>query len=248
MKNEIENEIISLNTAFEGKDTEFVLKTMLNRFNTSITLASSLGAEDQVLTYLCSKINPNMDIFVLDTGRLNPETYEVMEESRKAYNINYRVFYPNQEKVEQLASTKGLFSFYESIENRKECCNIRKVEPLGRALSGKKAWITGLRKQQSITRTDLAIAQWDDTFNLIKFNPLANWSEDDIWTYIKEHNIPYNKLHDQGFPSIGCAPCTRAIKPGEDLRAGRWWWETPEQKECGLHVVDGKLVPKRNHS
>lgn len=224
-----------------------ILNIILGELGERICLASSLGAEDQVLTDMCLKINPNTRIFILDTGRLNPETYDVMDKTIKKYNMTYDVYFPQREAVEKMVKAKGPNLFYESIENRKECCGIRKVEPLGRALSSCDAWITGLRRTQSVTRASLNEAEWDETFKIMKFNPLTHWSEEDIWRYIKENNVPYNTLHDKGFSSIGCAPCTRAIKPDEDVRAGRWWWETPEQKECGLHVVDGKLVPIKKH-
>jgi len=178
----------------------------------------------------------------LDTGRLHNDTYETMAKTSQKYGFNYEVYYPSQEHLEELIQKKGINLFYESVENRKACCRIRKVEPLSRALSKVSAWVTGLRKAQSVTRADIPLVEWDDVHQIIKINPLHDWSESDVWNYIKENSIPYNPLHDQGVPSIGCAPCTRAIKPGEDIRSGRWWWESPESKECGLHLKDGKLV------
>ena len=209
-----------------------------------VALASSLGAEDQVLTDMILSIKPDARIFVLDTGRLHPETYDLMAATIKKYHMCYEVFFPDARDVEEMESECGPNLFYESTENRKRCCNVRKVKPLRRVLSTLDAWITGLRREQAVTRGSVEKVEWDEGNGLIKISPLADWSEKDVWEYIKAHAIPYNKLHDEGYPSIGCAPCTRAIKPGEDLRAGRWWWETPEQKECGLHVVDGRLARK----
>jgi len=229
----------------QGKTTEEIIAYLLSTIDPNkLVLASSLGAEDQVLTHMVATINPKARIFVLDTGRLHQETYDVMESSRRRYNLHYEVGYPDATQVETLLHAKGPNSFYESIENRKECCGIRKVDALNRILSTADAWITGLRREQAVTRSSLDVVEWDDAHNMIKINPLASWTHDDVWSYINTHDVPYNALHDQGFPSIGCAPCTRAIEAGEDIRAGRWWWETPDQKECGLHVVDGKLVRK----
>jgi phosphoadenosine phosphosulfate reductase len=218
-------------------DASSVLRWAVERFGSQVTLASSFGAEDVVLIDLLAQIDPKAKIFVLDTGRLHQETYDVMEQCRQRYGVSFDVYFPKSESVEELLSHKGPNSFYQSIENRKECCGIRKVEPLRRALDGKKAWITGLRRAQAVTRASLPKAEIDFTHGgILKLNPLAEWSEEQVWAHIRANDVPYNALHDAGFPSIGCAPCTRAIKPGEDVRAGRWWWETPEQKECGLHV------------
>ena len=182
------------------------------------------------------KLEPGIRILTLDTGRLNEETYEVMDAVRCKYGVTIESYFPNAHDVEDLERTKGFYSFRESVENRKECCGIRKVEPLRRALKGLDAWITGLRRAQSVTRTDLQKIELDEAHpGLYKINPLADWSEKDVWGYIKKNEVPYNRLHDAGYPSIGCAPCTRAVKPGEDIRAGRWWWENPEHKECGIH-------------
>ena len=230
----------------EGLATEAFLSHCYNHFGDQLVLASSLGAEDQVLTHMALKIDPKARVFVLDTGRLNQETYTVMNETMNTYHMRYEVCFPDPVAVTEMVQEKGPNLFYESIENRKQCCHVRKVSPLQEKLKTAKAWITGLRRQQSVTRQQLERVEWDDGNQLIKLNPLADWTEDQIWDYIKTHKVPYNSLHDQGYPSIGCAPCTRAIKPGEDVRAGRWWWETPEQKECGLHMVDGKLVPIRD--
>ncbi len=218
-------------------DAETVVRWALSTFGGDVTFACSFGAEDVVLVDLIAKIDRNAQMFVLDTGRLDQETYDTMERCREKYGVEFETLHPQTASVERLLSTKGPNSFYESIENRKECCAIRKVEPLRRALDGKGAWITGLRRAQAVTRTELPKVERDDAHGgILKVNPLAAWSQEDVWAYIHAHGVPYNPLHDRGFPSIGCAPCTRAVAPGEDLRAGRWWWENPDQKECGLHV------------
>ena len=223
-----------LNKELENKSTQEVVEFFFKNFE-KVALSSSLAAEDQVLTDLMLKENKNATIFTLDTGRLHPETYDVMDATNLKYGVKIDVFFPLNEKVQELYQTQGINGHYESIENRKNCCNIRKIEPLKRALKGLDVWITGLRAAQSVTRVDMPLVEWDENFKVIKVNPLINWSEENVWDYIKTNKVPYNKLHDKGFPSIGCAPCTRAIKEGEDIRAGRWWWENPEHKECGLH-------------
>ena len=200
-----------------------------------IALASSMGAEDQVLTDMIAKIDKSTKIFTLDTGRVFPETYQTLDETNKKYGINVEVYFPNSEKIERMVNEKGINLFYESIENRKMCCDVRKIEPLRRAITDVDVWVTGIRKEQSITRILTEVVEYDQFTGKIKINPLLEWTEDDLWKYIKAYDVPFNKLHEKGFPSIGCQPCTRAIKEGEDVRAGRWWWETPEQKECGLH-------------
>jgi phosphoadenosine phosphosulfate reductase len=232
----MESVVAELNEKLQGKTAEEVLRYFIDGFPGNVVLGSSLGVEDQVLTHLMTSIYPGVKIFTLDTGRIFPETYQVLDETNKKYGIQIDVYFPNNAKVEKMVKEKGINLFYESIENRKLCCNIRKIEPLKRALSGMKVWVTGLRKDQSVTRFFTKLVEWDEPYQLIKVNPLLNWTEKDVWAFIKEHEVPYNKLHDMGFPSIGCQPCTRAIKPGEDVRAGRWWWEAPEHKECGLHV------------
>ena len=230
-------DVSSVNQTFEKKSPQELLQWAFEEFGDKIALASSFGVEDVALIDMMVKINRKARIFTLDTGRLNEETYEVMDRIRDKYGIPIESYFPDPQKVETLERTKGFYSFRKSIENRKECCGIRKVEPLGRALSTVEAWITGLRQAQSVTRADVAKVEVDVSHsNIIKVNPLADWSEKQVWDYVKQNQVPYNKLHDQGYPSIGCSPCTRAIKPGEELRAGRWWWENPEQKECGLHV------------
>ena len=198
--------------------------------------ANSLGAEDMVLTDLIVGEKLAIEIFSLDTGRLPLETYELIAEVKAHYGLALKLYYPRHELVEAYTRTNGINAFYESVELRKGCCHARKVEPLQRALAGRKAWITGMRVQQSATRGGLPVHAFDEGNGLEKFNPLADWSEKDVWAYIRLNMVPYNALHDRFYPSIGCAPCTRAITPGEDVRSGRWWWESPESKECGLHV------------
>ncbi|MBU3694674.1 MAG: phosphoadenylyl-sulfate reductase [Rhodocyclaceae bacterium] len=202
----------------------------------SVAFANSFGAEDMVLTDLILTHGLGIDMFSLDTGRLPPETYTLMADVEARYSTRLKVFFPETTAVEDYVREHGINAFYGSVERRKACCRIRKVEPLKRALTGREAWITGLRAAQSATRTELALREHDASFGIAKFNPLAAWSEPEVWAYIRIHNVPYNALHDQFYPSIGCAPCTRAIAVGEDIRAGRWWWEDASLKECGLHV------------
>ena len=209
---------------------------------TPAVFASSLAAEDMVLTDLILKSKLPIGIFSLETGRLHAETLAVLDQIKAGYGADIALYRPQPEAVEAYVAQNGLNAFYDSVEMRRECCRIRKVEPLGRALAGKRAWITGQRRAQSSTRMELAIEEDDPAHGMSKFNPLAEWTEQDVWDYIRANAVPYNALHDQGFPSIGCAPCTRAVNPGEDVRAGRWWWENPDSKECGLHLVDGKLI------
>jgi len=221
----------------ESKSPQEVLRWAVDHFHPRIALASSFGAEDVAIIDMLVKINPKARIFTLDTGRLNQETYDVMDKIREKYHVSIEVMFPKAEAVEQMVREKGLNLFYQSIDNRKLCCGIRKVEPLNRALATVDAWITGLRRDQVVTRTAVKKVEIDETHGgIVKINPLADWTWEQTLDYVKQHGVPYNVLHDRGYPSIGCAPCTRAIKPGEDFRAGRWWWERPEQKECGLHV------------
>lgn len=202
----------------------------------NITFANSLGAEDMVLTDIILRESLPIEIFSLDTGRLPVETYTLIAEVERSYGTKLKLYFPRHEAVEDYVRSHGINAFYESIDLRKACCHMRKVEPLQRALAGKKAWVTGMRAQQSATRADLPLRQYDEANSLEKFNPLSDWSEQEVWAYIRLHAVPYNALHDQFYPSIGCAPCTRAVALGEDIRAGRWWWEDPTSKECGLHV------------
>ncbi|HEY4788253.1 MAG TPA: phosphoadenylyl-sulfate reductase [Bacteroidales bacterium] len=232
---EIKSKIEILNQRFEKSTPEDVLKFFLAEYGRRIALSSSLGAEDQALTHMVCAINKDTRVFTLDTGRLFPETYSLIDATNKFFHIKMEIFFPDYKAVEKMVAQKGINLFYDSIENRKECCHIRKIEPLKRAFENLDVWICGLRKDQSITRFYSKLIEWDEANGLIKVNPLINWTEKQVWAYIRQHNIPYNILHDKGFPSIGCQPCTRAINAGDDIRAGRWWWEQPEHKECGLH-------------
>jgi len=233
-----EVEVKELAIRFEGEDAETVIRWALERFHPRIALATSLQAEEMVILDIAWKTNPGVRVFTLDTGRLHEETYMIMEQIREKYGISVESYFPQRQAVEALERERGFYSFRRSVEERKYCCGIRKVEPLGRAVNGLDAWITGLRREQAVTRGMVGKVEADESHGgIIKVNPLADWSGEQVWDYIRAHDIPYNALHDVGFPSIGCAPCTRAIKPGEDIRAGRWWWEMPETKECGLHVT-----------
>lgn len=223
------------NKQLEHADAGQILKAAFESFGSKVAFASSLGLEDQVITHLIAEHCPDMRIFTLDTGRLFPETYDLIDKTCARYKRKIEIFFPDAESVEKMVKDKGINLFYDSIENRKLCCNIRKTKPLQRALKESKAWITGLRRSQAVTRKELQIVEWDQLNDILKFNPLIDWSEKMVKEFIDKHKIPYNSLHDKGFPSIGCQPCTRAIEPNEDIRAGRWWWELPEQKECGLH-------------
>jgi phosphoadenosine phosphosulfate reductase len=223
------------------KTPQEVLKWSLDNLHPRIAIASSFGAEDVVVIDMIMKINPKARIFTLDTGRLNQETYDVMDEIRQKYNMNIEVMFPDQNETEQMVRVNGMNLFYHSIGNRKLCCGIRKVHPLNKMLSTLDGWITGLRADQTEVRLKANRIEIDEQHNgMIKINPIIEWTWEQTWDYIKKNNIPYNKLHDKGFPSIGCEPCTRAIKTGEPLRAGRWWWESDSQKECGLHADHGK--------
>ncbi|WP_121354872.1 phosphoadenylyl-sulfate reductase [Flavisolibacter nicotianae] len=213
-----------------------VLKQLSEAFPGGLTFSTSFGMEDQVITDQISQSGVPVNIFTLDTGRLFPETYSTWSRTLERYSLPIDAYYPNAEKIQEFVRQYGPNSFYESVERRKECCHIRKVEPLKKALAGKSVWITGLRAEQSAGRSEMHILEWDDSHQLIKYNPLLHWTTDDVRNYINQHNVPYNSLHDKGFVSIGCAPCTRAVRPGEDFRAGRWWWEDQSKKECGLHV------------
>ena len=224
-----------LNIRFENSSPRQLLQYFLNEFKGKVIQSSSLGAEDQVLTDMITKIDKKIKIFTLDTGRLFPETYELIERTNKQYDININIYFPDWQKVEKMVRDKGINLFYRSIENRKLCCHLRKIEPSKRALEGFDIWVSGIRKDQTVSRFYTKMVEWDETNRLIKVNPLLNWTEKHVWDYIKKNNVPYNELHDRGFSSIGCQPCTRAIKSGDDFRAGRWWWEEPDNKECGLH-------------
>ncbi|MSO56092.1 MAG: phosphoadenylyl-sulfate reductase [Acidobacteria bacterium] len=220
----------------EPMSAQDVVRLALERFGRKVAASSSFGIEDMVLIDMLMRVDAKARIVTLDTGRLPQETYNVMDATRKKYGAAIEVFFPQAEGVQAMVAEHGLNLFYHSVELRKLCCGVRKMEPLKRALAGLDAWITGLRREQSVTRTAVHKVEWDESKKLIKLNPLADWTLDDTWRYIRENNVPHNALHDRGYPSIGCGPCTRAIEPGEDQRAGRWWWEHPETKECGLHV------------
>ncbi len=207
---------------------------------------TSLGIEDMVVLDLIHRIGADVDVVTLDTGRLHDETYALMDKAREHYGRPIRALYPERAALEAFVAAEGVNAFYRDIELRKRCCEIRKIEPLRRALAGKRLWITGLRRQQSVTRSDLQLLAPDAQYGLMKLSPLADWTGDDVRDYARRYAVPVNPLHERGFPSIGCAPCTRAIAPGEDERAGRWWWESAETRECGLHMTpDGKLVRAR---
>jgi len=231
----MKEKIDQLNQQFEGQSPDVVLQYFLSGYTGKIALSSSLSIEDQVLTDLIVKIDPSTRIFTLDTGRLFPETYSLIDKTNIKYDIHLEVLFPDYTEVEKMVKEEGINLFYKGIDQRKACCRVRKLDPLKRAFQGLEVWVCGLRKEQSVTRQAVKLIEWDENNGLIKLNPLINFSEDEVWDYIRKHHVPYNKLHDQGFPSIGCQPCTRAVKPGEDIRAGRWWWENPDQKECGLH-------------
>lgn len=208
---------------------------------TPVAFANSLGAEDMVLMDLIDRYKLGIEIFSLDTGRLPQETYDLMQTVRTRYSSPLHIYFPNLKQIEAYVAAYGVNGFYESVDLRKRCCHMRKVEPLQRALLGKRAWVTGMRHEQAATRVGLKLSAYDRDNRMQKFNPLLEWTHANVWEYIRANNVPYNKLHDSFYPSIGCAPCTRAVTPGEDIRAGRWWWESPENKECGLHL--GKVVP-----
>ncbi len=239
-----QDQLLDLQTRAKAMTPSGLLTMVAQRFPGRVALASSFGVEDQVLTDLLGRLAPPLPIFTLDTGRLPQETYDVLDATRKRYGIEIQVLFPNRTDVEELVGRSGVNSFYDSVESRKACCHARKVAPLRRKLGQLEAWITGLRREQAPTRQQVELVEWDETNGLFKINPLAGWTSEQVWEYIRLHHVPYNALHDRGYPSIGCAPCTRAVEPGQDIRAGRWWWETPEHKECGLHVVDGNLVRK----
>lgn len=224
-----------MNDSWSKLSAEEILQQASVEFGNKLVFASSMGAEDQVITHMIAKNSFPISIITLDTGRTFHENYDLIHRTNARFNNIVQIIFPDTKEVEEMVNSRGINLFYESVENRKMCCKVRKINPLNNILSGQDAWITGLRKAQSVTRDEMNIVEWDTSFNLIKINPLLNWSEKEIWDYINEHNVPFNVLHEQGYPSIGCQPCTRAINPGEDIRAGRWWWENPETKECGLH-------------
>ena len=229
------NAIGSITALVEGKSPEEALAALAAAFPGELAFSTSLGYEDQVISHMIFANHLPVKVFTLDTGRLFNETYSVLSSTLERYKAPIAVMYPRTEAVERLVTEKGPFSFYESMANRKECCYIRKVEPLKRALKGYGIWITGIRAGQSQNRQDMPSVEWDEDNRIVKFHPILSWSLEEVKAYIRQHNIPYNPLHDKGFVSIGCAPCTRAVREGEDFRAGRWWWEANDKKECGLH-------------
>ena len=229
------NKISELNEKAVHMTAEQIIRLSHKEFGMKLVFASSLSEEDQVITDLISKIAADIEVFTLDTGRLFQETYELLGKTQKKYTMPFKVYYPDNEAVEDMVRNHGINLFYESVQNRKLCCGIRKVEPLKRALKNADAWMCGLRREQSTTRSNLKIFEWDEANQKIKISPLADWNLDKVREYIKNNNVDVNPLHAQGFISIGCASCTRAVKEGEDIRVGRWWWEKDEHKECGLH-------------
>lgn len=230
-------DIATIKAQLTGLDPVAQLALLANLFPDKVVFSTSFGWEDQVVTHLIFENNLPIKVFTLETGRLFPETYYVWNRTLEIYHKPIQAYYPQNELLQQMVSAKGPNSFYESVEHRKECCYIRKIEPLKRALAGNEIWITGIRSEQSPNREHMDNIEWDEGNGLIKFHPLFHWSLEEVKAYIKQHHIVYNTLHDKGFPSIGCMPCTRAVREGEDFRAGRWWWEDQSKKECGLHVT-----------
>jgi phosophoadenylyl-sulfate reductase (thioredoxin)/thioredoxin-dependent adenylylsulfate APS reductase len=235
MKAYTKEQIQTLNASFADKSPQELLKHFMDIFGDRIALSSSLSIEDQTLTDMMLKINPKAKIFTLDTGRLFPETYQLIDKTNSRYHFKLEVYCPQTQALQEMVREYGINPFYESIEKRHMCCQVRKLEPLSRAFMTLDAWICGLRRSQSVTRRDMQKIEWDDKHNILKINPLIDWSEEQTWDYVHQNVVPFNKLHEQGYPSIGCQPCTRAVKPGEDIRSGRWWWEDPDHRECGLH-------------
>lgn len=228
--------ICEINKFLEREEPETILKYFLDKYGERAALSSSFSIEDQVITHMMTSINAHPKIFTLDTGRLPNETYSLIERTSEHYSINIDVYFPDYNQVEKMVKEKGINLFYNSVDDRRLCCNVRKVEPLKRALSNLDVWITGLRREQSVTRENLPIVEYDENYKITKVNPLYNWAEEHVWDYIKKNNVPFNRLYTMGYRSIGCAPCTRAVKEGGSIREGRWWWENPSTKECGLHI------------
>ncbi|MBD1429977.1 MULTISPECIES: phosphoadenylyl-sulfate reductase [Sphingobacterium] len=226
-----------LRASLQGLDAAQIIQYITDNYGNRAVFSTSFGIEDQVLTQLIADAGGKIDVFTLETGRLFPETYYVWNRTLERYKLPIKAYYPQAALVEEMVTKKGPSSFYESIENRKECCFIRKIEPLKRAIQGYEIWVTGIRAEQSANREDMDFIEWDEGNQIIKIHPLFHWTLNDVESHLKQFNVPYNHLHDKGFPSIGCQPCTRAVAPGEDFRAGRWWWEDKSKKECGLHVT-----------
>ncbi|MFZ4263266.1 phosphoadenylyl-sulfate reductase [Sphingobacterium sp. HJSM2_6] len=231
------NQIEHIKNNLQGLDALAILAYINNHFGDKAIFSTSFGIEDQVITQMLGELQGNIKLFTLDTGRLFPETYYVWNRTLDKYKLPIQAYYPQAAAVEEMVSLKGPSSFYESVENRKECCFIRKIEPLKRAIKGYQVWITGIRSEQSDNRDQMDFIEWDEVNQIIKIHPIFYWTLEEVENYLKTNFIPYNPLHDKGFPSIGCQPCTRAIQPGDDFRAGRWWWEDKSKKECGLHVT-----------
>ncbi len=232
----MEEKIAALNHLFLNTAPGELISWFTTEFKGKVSFSTSLGAEDQVISHFIAMLKLPVKIFTLDTGRLYQETYDLLAITRKKYDLDIDIYFPDPARVEEMVNAKGVNLFYESIENRRLCCHIRKIEPLTRALAGMEVWITGMRKEQSVTRSGASLIEWDPVLKIIKVNPLIQWSNEMVWQYIHDHKIPVNELHLKGYPSIGCLPCTRPIQPGEDVRSGRWWWELPQFKECGLHA------------
>lgn len=230
------NNIFEIKQQLEGLDLVEKLRYLAQKYQGKIVFSTSFGWEDQVVTHLIFSNNIPIKVFTLETGRLFPETYYVWNRTLEIYQQSIHAYFPQSDLLQDMVAAKGPSSFYESVENRKECCYIRKIEPLKRALAGNEIWITGIRADQSANREGMEDVEWDEGNQLFKFHPIFDWTLADVKQYIKDNNIVYNTLHDKGFPSIGCAPCTRAVREGEDFRAGRWWWEDQSKKECGLHT------------
>ena len=236
MLNPLQNYVSQIAEQVQLLSIEEVIDQLAKQFPGKVTFSSSFSYEDQLITHKILTNNYPVSIFTLDTGRLFEETYSVWSATNERYHTKIKAYYPDHNLLEPYVAEHGPNSFYESVEERKSCCYVRKVEPLKRALKGQSVWITGLRAEHSANRHDMPQVEWDESNQIIKYHPILHWTTKEVKDYINEHNIPYNILHDRGFVSIGCAPCTRAIKPGEDFRAGRWWWEDNTKKECGLHV------------
>lgn len=231
----MKEKVSSWQSTLEGKSAEEILRWAVDTFGMRAGYSTSLALESQVLTHIITENRLPITIFTLDTGRLFPETIDLLEQTEKKYGIRIQVYFPSDDDVESMVNKHGINLFYESVELRKECCYVRKVKPLKRALAGLDAWMTGLRREQSPTREDIQVVEWEEKYQLVKINPLADWTLDRIREFLKANDVPYNPLHDQGYTSIGCACCTRQVQEGDDIRAGRWWWEDPDEKECGLH-------------
>ena len=242
MNDTTQQDITRITHLLSGLSIRDAISALIQQFPGQVTFSSSFSFEDQVITHEILHHQLPVSIFTLDTGRMFAETYSVWNSTNEKYNTHIKAYYPQHASLEAFIADKGPNSFYESVDNRKQCCFIRKVEPLKRALAGKAVWITGLRAEHSPDRKDLPMIEWDESNQLIKFHPILHWTTEEVRQYIRENQVPYNPLHDKGFVSIGCAPCTRAIRPGEDFRAGRWWWEDASKKECGLHVHEEKAT------